>query len=62
MSTEQANKYFEMFKEPERFYRVGDRITAVKSKRPLDEAIADYKQSVVKSDTAKVAKSNERDM
>lgn len=50
LSEEQADKYLKMFKEPERFSRGLDgRIVAQKVKRPLDEAISEYKQSVSKT-------------
>lgn len=62
LSDEQAAKYCEMFRDPERFYRVGDRITAMKVKRPLDEAIDEYKQSVTKPDKADKTIDHERDM
>lgn len=62
LSDEQAQKYLEMFSDPERFYRVGDTITAVKFKRPLDETIAESKQSVSTPDKAKDVRDNERDM
>lgn len=63
LSEEQANKYLEMFKDPERFYRGLDgRIQVQKVKRPLEEAIAEYKQSVSKPEKENDVKNNERDM
>lgn len=63
LSDEQAKRYLEMFKEPERFYRGFDgRIQVQKVKRPLDEAIAEYKQSVSEPEKGNNVKKHERDM
>lgn len=62
LTDEQASKYLEMFRTPEKFYRVGDEIVAIPVKPTLDDAIAEYKKQVDKPRKPEVSRDNERDM
>lgn len=60
LSDEQAKRYLEMYKDPEKFYRVGGKITAVKVKPSVDKQIASAQKQTKKP--AEVIKNNEQEL
>ncbi len=62
LTEEQVNKYLEAFKAPERFYRGWDgSIQVEKVKRPLAEAIEEYRNSVTEAKGGRDTRGFERD-